>query len=122
MVDQTRLPDRYEVMRIESVPDMVAAISSNCACQVPNRSSWASSITGAVTRHRSPASAAPLPPDDRAVAGVGVFDLVPQAERFAHGGVSPRVQVTRAGSDRTTCRCITRRERRRRDLVWGMVY
>jgi methylthioribose-1-phosphate isomerase len=26
MVDQTRLPDRYEVMRIESVPDMVAAI------------------------------------------------------------------------------------------------
>ncbi len=26
MVDQTRLPDHYEVMRIESVPDMVAAI------------------------------------------------------------------------------------------------
>jgi len=26
MVDQTRLPDSYEVMRIESVPDMVAAI------------------------------------------------------------------------------------------------
>jgi len=26
MVDQTRLPDQYEVMRIESVPDMVAAI------------------------------------------------------------------------------------------------
>lgn len=26
MVDQTRLPDEYEVMRIESVPDMVAAI------------------------------------------------------------------------------------------------
>ena len=26
MVDQTRLPDRYEVMRIETVPDMVAAI------------------------------------------------------------------------------------------------
>ena len=26
MVDQTELPDRYEVMRIESVPDMVAAI------------------------------------------------------------------------------------------------
>ena len=25
----------------------------------------------------------------------------------------------RAGS--TTCRCITRRERRRRDIVWGMV-
>ncbi|MDE0375121.1 MAG: S-methyl-5-thioribose-1-phosphate isomerase [bacterium] len=26
MVDQTRLPDHYEVMRIETVPDMVAAI------------------------------------------------------------------------------------------------
>ncbi len=26
MVDQTRLPDQYEVLRIESVPDMVAAI------------------------------------------------------------------------------------------------
>ena len=61
-----------------------------------------------------------LPQDARAVAGVGAVRFRATSRRDRPRGVSPQGPCD-PGSDRTTCRCITRRERRRRDIVWGIV-
>ena len=98
-----------------SLYDLVNAdevmITSTSSCALPVVSLDGISLPGGGKR---------LPQDARAVAGVGAVRFRATSRRDRPRGVSPQGPCD-PGSDRTTCRCITRRERRRRDIVWGMV-